>query len=502
MPSGGGQRVLVDWGATGTGQRSTFNLLWSNAIRFEVAGNGISGSIAVNDGLWHHVAVVVDPSATNTVSLYVDGVLDAAGTPTVSINTATTNNIRIGQRIDGVNNFEGDMDEVRVWNVARTQAELQANMDDELCNLPSSLILYCTMNDGIAGGTNTALTSVTDYSPSGGTCTLSNFGLTGATSNIVTGYTYGPGFTIGSTTSVGNCGAYTWPVNGQTYASSGLYTSVVSATTGCDSVVQLDLTVNGNTTANHTAVACSSYVWSVDGQTYTTTGIYSGVIPNAAGCDSLINLALTITGSTNTTETVTACASYTWPLNGQTYTASTTAHDTLMSVQGCDSIITLNLTIPQINNTLTTLTPTSFIANQSTAQYQWIDCSNNSIIPNETSQTFSTSIDGSYAVIITLNNCSDTSDCVTVNTVGLDALETATFSLSPNPTTGVFEIQSSLNMNGSIRIIDAQGKLVYNEFVNQSVAYKMNLGHLNEGVYFVQIPSETGTQTLRLIKKD
>jgi hypothetical protein len=51
IPNAGGlQGVIVDWGTFSTGQRFTFNVLWSNAIRLEVGGNGVSGTIPVNDG--------------------------------------------------------------------------------------------------------------------------------------------------------------------------------------------------------------------------------------------------------------------------------------------------------------------------------------------------------------------------------------------------------------------------------------------------------------------
>ena len=62
---GGVQQTIVDWGVFATSSRFTFNLLWANAPRLEVGGNGLSGVTAVNDGYWHHVAVVYDPNATN-----------------------------------------------------------------------------------------------------------------------------------------------------------------------------------------------------------------------------------------------------------------------------------------------------------------------------------------------------------------------------------------------------------------------------------------------------
>lgn len=94
------------------------------------------------------------------------------------------------------------------------------------------------------------------------------------------------------------------------------------------------------TTSSITISACNSYT--LNGQTYTTSGVYTQTLPNAAGCDSIITLHLTIGGS-NTTSAITACDIYVW--NGQTYTISGLYRDTLTGADGCDSIINLNLTI-------------------------------------------------------------------------------------------------------------------------------------------------------------
>ncbi|WMI70224.1 LamG-like jellyroll fold domain-containing protein [Mangrovimonas sp. YM274] len=191
--SNGNQSVICDWGHSSTwttGNRFTFNILWSNTLRLEVAGGGINGNTAVNDGLWHHVAVTFNNSATYKVKLYVDGVLDAEGNmgnnPTV--NTATNTKLRLGMRVDGVNLFEGDMDEVRVWDYALTEAELQSRMNVELCGDEAGLVAYFPLTEGTPGVDNTGITTTSDMSPTNDTGTLNNFALTGDTSNWVEGH--------------------------------------------------------------------------------------------------------------------------------------------------------------------------------------------------------------------------------------------------------------------------------------------------------------------------
>ena len=90
------------------------------------------------------------------------------------------------------------------------------------------------------------------------------------------------------------------------------------------------------------------YTW-IDGNTYTTSNnSATWTLTNASGCDSTVTLDLTITNSNTGTDVQTACDSYTW-IDGNTYTTSNnSATWTLTNASGCDSTVTLDLTI---NNT-------------------------------------------------------------------------------------------------------------------------------------------------------
>ncbi len=104
------------------------------------------------------------------------------------------------------------------------------------------------------------------------------------------------------------------------------------------------------TTASVTAAACNTYTY--NNQVYTSSGTYTQVLQNAIGCDSIITLHLTIGGSVNTT-TVTACDSYVW--EGQTYTTSGLYTRQYTDVGGCDSVRKLALTIRnRVSTTVTT----------------------------------------------------------------------------------------------------------------------------------------------------
>lgn len=160
---------------------------------------------------------------------------------------------------------------------------------------------------------------------------------------------------------------YSW--NGFTWDNStqaGIYNESVTYQTadGCDSTLFLELTINPFTEDTENITICSSdlpftwngYSWSnsTSAGVYNETAIYNTTL----GCDSIINLILTINPEENTTEDITICSDelpFTW--NGQTWGTNTTPgsynHSINFSNQyQCDSIANLQLTITEIFETI------------------------------------------------------------------------------------------------------------------------------------------------------
>ena len=150
-----------------------------------------------------------------------------------------------------------------------------------------------------------------------------------------------------TSTSITNCGSYTWLTTGQTYSSSGTYTKNYINNTGCASVDTLKLTINQGTFTSTTITSCGTYTWTANGQTYNASGNYIRTYTNGLGCPSADTLKLTISQATYTSASVTTCGSYTWPINGQTYNISGTYLRNYINGQGCSSADTLKLIITQ-----------------------------------------------------------------------------------------------------------------------------------------------------------
>jgi energy-converting hydrogenase Eha subunit C len=156
---------------------------------------------------------------------------------------------------------------------------------------------------------------------------------------------------------VTNCGSYTWAQNGITYNASGQYLDTASNSVGCDSVITLNLTINNSSTGTETVTACNSYTSPSGNYNWTASGTYLDTILNSTGCDSVITTTLIINTATSSVQTVMSCDNYYWTVNNQTYIVSGSYMDTTINALGCDSIITLNLTIN--NSYASTVTQTA-----------------------------------------------------------------------------------------------------------------------------------------------
>lgn len=303
--------------------------------------------------------------------------------------------------------------------------------------------------------------------------------------------------TTGSVTET-ECDSYTAP-DGTAYTTSGIYTAVIPNSAGCDSTITIDLTIIQSTISSITETACDSYT-APDGNVFTTSGIQTAVIPNSLGCDSTITIDLTINYSSTSSITESACDSYT-AADGVIYSSSGTYTAVISNTTGCDSTITIDLTIYTVDATVTVNDP-SIYANASGAIYQWVDCDNNyAPIPGEYDQAFTADTNGNYAVIVTLNSCTDTSLCNQVTSIGfLENTFNTEIILFPNPTKGLINIDMGTKYeNIAITISDLNGREIKNESVKNRQVFSIYFDE-PAGVYLITITSDKENARIKLIR--
>ncbi len=263
------------------------------------------------------------------------------------------------------------------------------------------------------------------------------------------------------TITVSECEYYTAP-SGKILDTSGAFNDTIANTSGCDSIITINLTIHNATDTAFSIAACQSYT-SPGGKVWDQDGIFNDTILNAAGCDSILTIDLTIFETAYDTLTLTECIGYVSPSGKYTWTESGTYTDTVVTSKGCDSIVTFHLTINEVDISVE-VSENELTSNATFSAYQWLDCNDNySEIPGATRQVFSPSADGSYAVEVTASNgCVDTSFCYFIGTSNIaknnfgDALN-----VYPNPTEGKITIDlGDFYQNVTLELKNTNGQVV------------------------------------------
>ncbi|MCX6271500.1 MAG: T9SS type A sorting domain-containing protein [Bacteroidetes bacterium] len=329
------------------------------------------------------------------IKLYRNGVL-VGTTPATGAILNSTASFYVGDMLYGAVHYymKGKVDEVSLWTKALTQEEISLIYNCAINPTAGNLVLYYKFDQGIAGGNNAGVTTL---NPTVGTLTgtLHNFALTGATSNWVAG------------------------------VSTPVY--------------------------NINASICEGEGYQFDTLYITAPGVYT-----------------------------------------QTYVSST----------GCDSIVQLTLTVKTVNTSVTLFSAT-LTAGESGAAYQWVDCNNGyAQVQGAVSQSFSPVANGSYAVIVTKDGCTDTSTCVNVTTVGIaDNNGIAGLMIYPNPVEEVLNIDLGyLPGEVNVTVFNADGRTVTRTCYSHSGHLVQKVSGLAKGVYFVSIEAGKQRSFLRFIK--
>jgi gliding motility-associated-like protein len=148
------------------------------------------------------------------------------------------------------------------------------------------------------------------------------------------------------------CQGQSYNANNFNHTSTGIYTDSLQTINGCDSIVTLNLTVNPVYDTSITESICYGHNFNFNGRIVNTAGIYNDTLPTIRGCDSIIHLNLVVFPVYDTTIVDSICLGATYTRNGFNVSLAGNYIDTLQTINGCDSIVRLNLRTVNYNDTI------------------------------------------------------------------------------------------------------------------------------------------------------
>ncbi|MHB8261029.1 MAG: T9SS type A sorting domain-containing protein [Bacteroidia bacterium] len=449
----------------------------------------------VTPGSWQHVAGVYDGSS---LKIYVNGVLSGttAVSPTFNFPSSSTTT-KLGSDAFG-EYFNGSMDEVRIWNRALCGGEIINSMNAELKLPQTSLLAYYKFNEGISGANNSTVTTLADSSGNSDTGTLSNFALTGNTSNwvapggVTTG-SYSPSFVpptvtvnspaicAGSTATLTASGVvtYTWSTSATTASITATptitanYTVTGADANNCMAWATSTVTVNAVPTVSvNSPTICVGYAANLTSNGAST---YSWVpASSSSGLSSTTGSMVTANSATTTT---------TFTVTGTDVNSCTNTATSTVTVNALPTVSANSNTVSLCMGNTATLT-----ASGTATSYTWSNSATTSTIAITPTVTTTYTVTGTDA-----NGCTNMATVTqTVSTCGTGIEQFSgnnEINIYPNPSNGMFNLivsQFDNSKTNSVEIYNTLGQLVFSKPI-LSNAEGINLENLNQGVYTVRV---------------
>lgn len=304
-----------------------------------------------------------------------------------------------------------------------------------------------------------------------------------------------------SSITVSACNSYTSPSGNHVWTSGGTYHDTLVNVFGCDSLITIHLAIHQSAITNLAITACNSYTSPSGNHTWTSSGVYYDTIPTVFGCDSIFIIQLGVHQSSSGSLSVTACQSYTSPSGLHAWSASGIYADTLVNTAGCDSVLTIQLTVNTVDVSVTNLSPV-LQANALGASYQWLDCNTGmSALSGAVNQMYTASVNGTYAVQVTQNGCTDTSACITVTNVGLPLIESDMPGVYPNPTSRDLRITCAEHHLMSASVYNAIGQKVLQVQPGTVTSWQLTIPG-PAGVYFLQLKVDDRIYHYKIAKEN
>ncbi|MGB3079110.1 MAG: T9SS type A sorting domain-containing protein [Saprospiraceae bacterium] len=286
------------------------------------------------------------------------------------------------------------------------------------------------------------------------------------------------------------CQGQSLEYNGVIYNEEGDHVVHLQSQSGCDSIINLSIHLLPVTETSIEITICDGSAYQIGNESFNDPGMYTVHLTSVNGCDSIIQLNLNVDPPLVTSVEATICEGDVYQVGNLTFDAPGDYLVTLSTAQGCDSLVHLTLQVDVIDPAVITIDH-SLIANQDGATYQWYNCDTGEDIPGAVGQEYEVTVTGNYAVHITdAAGCTDESVCTNVIISSLqDEPYKDRIIVYPNPARDFVYIIHKLNHPvSSVTIYSVSGQAlgVFIPDVNHSI----DLNGVAAGVYFLKIDGD------------
>ncbi len=271
------------------------------------------------------------------------------------------------------------------------------------------------------------------------------------------------------------CQGQTYTENGFNVSESGVYTQTLTAINGADSIVTLTLNVNPTFNTELSANICQGQVYNENGFNVSEAGVYTQNLTSVNGCDSIVTLSLNINPIFNTELSATICQGQVYNENGFNVSEAGVYTQTLTSVNGCDSVVTLTVSV---NPTFDTTINATINAGEMYSEFGFNESEAGTYVQN----------------LQTVNGCDSTITLILDVNSSLTDVEYSELSFYPNPTNSKITFSSTIE---SIEVIDLTGRCV----LTFSNAREINIESLPSGAYYLRLTNNDKAIMRKVIKE-
>ena len=280
------------------------------------------------------------------------------------------------------------------------------------------------------------------------------------------------------------CPGDTIEIDGDVYSSTGVFVDTFQNVYGCDSLLITQILYD-NVTRNIDLDLCDGQRILINGKVYDQTGIFVDTLKRQNGCDSILNIQINVYPKYIQSDTFRLCKGESIKIGNSEYFNAGDYNEYLTSVNGCDSLIQLHIELVDFDVDIWIHQDTLFAPGYPEAVYTWLQCfpSYSDILGETTQPFFKVTKDGEYQVSVTYNGCIYITDCKPFVITSTDDVISEKPYLVPNPAHDHLFIHP-FDLDDRIYIYSADGRLVFDK---QMSGNSIEIGQWPSGSYVLKI---------------